>query len=47
MFVGFFGGAMVMGLLGFILGPVLLVLTLTGYEIFIKEARREKEIGQG
>ncbi|MDV0443198.1 AI-2E family transporter [Methanorbis rubei] len=44
MFVGFFGGAMVMGLLGFVLGPVLLVLTMTGYEIFIKEARKEKQV---
>lgn len=43
MFVGFFGGAMVMGLLGFVLGPVLLVLGITGYDIFIKEARSMKE----
>ncbi|MDV0441025.1 AI-2E family transporter [Methanorbis furvi] len=44
MFVGFFGGAMVMGLLGFVLGPVLLVLTMAGYEIFIKEARKGKQV---
>lgn len=42
MFVGFFGGAMIMGLLGFVLGPVLLVLGITGYEIFFKEMRRMK-----
>ncbi|HJK77807.1 MAG TPA: AI-2E family transporter [Methanocorpusculum sp.] len=42
MFIGFFGGAMVMGLLGFVLGPVLLVLGITGYEIFFKEMRRMK-----
>lgn len=42
MFVGFFGGAMTMGLLGFVLGPVLLVLGITGYEIFFKEMRRMK-----
>lgn len=39
MFIGFFGGAMTMGLLGFVLGPVLLVLGITGYEIFFQEAR--------
>lgn len=43
MFVGFFGGAMAMGLLGFILGPVLLILGITAYEIFIKEGRKKKE----
>ncbi|MDO9522935.1 MAG: AI-2E family transporter [Methanocorpusculum sp.] len=42
MFVGFFGGAMAMGLLGFVLGPVLLILGITAYEIFIKEARKKK-----
>ena len=42
MFVGFFGGAMTMGLLGFVLGPVLLVLGITGYEIFFQEMRRMK-----
>jgi predicted PurR-regulated permease PerM len=42
MFVGFFGGAMAMGLLGFVLGPVLLILGITGYEIFIKEAGKKK-----
>ncbi len=42
MFVGFFGGAMAMGLLGFVLGPVLLILGITAYEIFIKEGRKKK-----
>lgn len=42
MFVGFFGGAAVMGLLGFVLGPVLLILGTTGYEIFFKEMRTVK-----
>lgn len=42
MFVGFFCGAMAMGLLGFVLGPVLLILGITAYEIFIKEARKKK-----
>jgi len=31
-----------MGLLGFVLGPVLLILGITAYEIFIKEARKKK-----
>lgn len=42
MFLGFFGGAMIMGLLGFVLGPVLLVLAITGYEIFFREMREKK-----
>ncbi len=41
MFLGFFGGAMIMGLLGFVLGPVLLVLAITGYEIFFREAGKK------
>ena len=43
MFVGFFGGAAVMGLLGFVLGPVLLVLGIAAYEIFFKEMRAVKK----
>ncbi|MDR3102481.1 MAG: AI-2E family transporter [Methanocalculaceae archaeon] len=39
-FIGFFGGVMTMGFPGFVLGPVLLVLGITGYEIFLKEIRR-------
>ena len=43
MFIGFFGGAAVMGLLGFVLGPVLLVLGIAAYEIFFKEMRQVKK----
>lgn len=43
MFIGFFGGAAVMGLLGFVLGPVLLVLGIAAYEIFFKEMRLVKK----
>lgn len=43
MFVGFFGGAAVMGLIGFVLGPVILVIALTGYEVFFKEMRAVKK----
>ncbi|HJJ39211.1 MAG TPA: AI-2E family transporter, partial [Methanocorpusculum sp.] len=41
-FVGFFGGAAIMGLIGFVLGPVLLVLGMAAYEIFFKELRTIK-----
>jgi len=43
MFVGFFGGAAVMGFIGFILGPVLLVLGITAYDVFFKEMRKMKK----
>ncbi|HJJ55096.1 MAG TPA: AI-2E family transporter [Methanocorpusculum sp.] len=43
MFIGFFGGAAIMGLLGFVLGPVLLVIAMTGYEVFFKEMRDVKK----
>jgi len=42
MFIGFFGGAAVMGLIGFVLGPVILIIAMTGYEIFFKEMREVK-----
>jgi len=40
MFVGFLGGIIAMGIAGFILGPVLLVLIITGYKIFLEERKR-------
>ncbi|HJJ35818.1 MAG TPA: AI-2E family transporter [Methanocorpusculum sp.] len=43
MFIGFFGGAAVLGVIGFVLGPVLLVISLTGYEVFFKEMRTVKQ----
>ena len=42
-FVGFFGGAAILGLIGFVIGPVLLVLCMAAYEIFFKELRTIKE----
>jgi len=36
-FIGFFGGMAVMGIVGFILGPLLLSLIIGGYQIVIKE----------
>jgi len=42
-FLGFFGGAAVMGLLGFVLGPIFLVLGVAAYEIFFTEMRKVKK----
>jgi Predicted permease len=41
-FIGFFGGGATMGIIGFILGPVFVVLGVTGYEVFFKEMREIK-----
>ena len=43
-FIGFFGGGAVMGLIGFVMGPIFLVLGITAYEIFFEEMRRAKEL---
>lgn len=43
MLVGFIGGVITMGMAGFVLGPVLIVLLFTGYKILIEE---RKEYGQ-
>jgi predicted PurR-regulated permease PerM len=40
MFIGFIGGIVTMGLAGFVVGPVALVLLITGYRIY-----REREKG--
>lgn len=37
MLVGFFGGILTMGLIGFVLGPLILVLLITGYRIMVEE----------
>jgi len=39
MLIGFFGGIITMGMAGFVLGPVLIVLLFTGYKILIEEKR--------
>jgi len=36
-FIGFFGGMATMGLVGFILGPLLLSLLIGGYQIVVQE----------
>jgi predicted PurR-regulated permease PerM len=42
MWIGFFGGLAVMGIIGFILGPLFLALAVAGYRIFIEEMEGEK-----
>jgi predicted PurR-regulated permease PerM len=37
MIVGFFGGILTMGMIGFVLGPLLLTLLISGYRIFVEE----------
>jgi predicted PurR-regulated permease PerM len=39
MLVGFFGGVMTMGVVGFVLGPVIIVLFFTGLRIFLAERK--------
>jgi predicted PurR-regulated permease PerM len=39
MLVGFFGGILVLGMAGFVLGPVIIVLLFTGYKILIEEKK--------
>ena len=43
MFIGIIGGLLTMGLAGFVLGPVIIVLLITSYRIYVKE---RKERGQ-
>jgi len=43
MWIGFFGGLAVMGIIGFILGPLFLTLIVAGYSILIAELRSVKE----
>jgi len=38
MFIAFFGGIAVMGLLGFIMGPVFIALLIAGYRIIVKNS---------
>ncbi|HJJ32243.1 MAG TPA: AI-2E family transporter [Methanocorpusculum sp.] len=43
-FIGFFGGGAIMGVIGFVMGPIFLVLGITAYEIFFEEMRKAKEL---
>jgi predicted PurR-regulated permease PerM len=39
MWIGFFGGLAVMGIVGFVLGPLFIALIVSGYHIFIDELK--------
>lgn len=43
MWIGFFGGLAVMGLVGFVLGPLFIALVVSGYKILIQELKLAKE----
>jgi predicted PurR-regulated permease PerM len=47
MWIGFFGGLAVMGIVGFVLGPLFLALAITGYHILLEEMKEVKEAAQG
>lgn len=47
MWIGFFGGLVVMGLVGFILGPLFVVLAVTAYHILVEELEGAKETANG
>ncbi|HDR74265.1 MAG TPA: AI-2E family transporter [Methanoculleus sp.] len=49
MWIGFFGGLAVMGLVGFILGPLFVALVVSGYHIIIDELKgaRDDVSGEG
>ena len=39
MFIGIIGGTLTMGLVGFVLGPVIIVLLITSYRIYVQEKK--------
>jgi predicted PurR-regulated permease PerM len=39
MFIGIFGGMLTLGLAGFVLGPVIVVLLITSYRIYVQEKK--------
>ena len=43
MWIGFFGGLAVMGIVGFVLGPLFIALVVSGYKILIQEIKLAKE----
>ncbi len=43
MWIGFFGGMAVMGLVGFVLGPLFIALVVSGYRILIDELKLAKQ----
>lgn len=47
MWIGFFGGLAVMGIVGFVLGPLFVALVVSGYHIIIDELKGAREEGAG
>ena len=45
MFIGFIGGILTLGMAGFVLGPVVIVLLFTGYSILLEEKKSHKRTG--
>jgi predicted PurR-regulated permease PerM len=45
MWIGFFGGLAVMGIVGFVLGPLFVALVVSGYHIIIDELKGAREEG--
>jgi predicted PurR-regulated permease PerM len=43
MWIGFFGGLAVMGIVGFVLGPLFIALMVSGYRILIDELKETKQ----
>jgi predicted PurR-regulated permease PerM len=39
MFIGIIGGLLTMGLAGFVLGPVIIVLLITTYRMYVKDKK--------
>ena len=44
MFIGIIGGLLTMGLAGFVLGPLLVVLLITSYRMYIEEKKEQPDI---
>ncbi len=42
MFIGIVGGILTMGLAGFVLGPLIIVLLITSYRIYTEERKRRR-----
>jgi predicted PurR-regulated permease PerM len=43
MFIGIIGGILTMGLAGFVLGPVMIVLLINSFRIYTSERKERKE----
>jgi predicted PurR-regulated permease PerM len=43
MFIGIIGGILTMGLAGFVLGPVMIVLLITSYRMYADDKKEKKE----